>query len=481
MPRLLGLILFSFFVLILAFQTLKANSEPSSASLSIKVNANEFITTVPFRDENYRLELYRTNVYSDNFKVHNNSRNISVDSIRTYSGFVKGTNYVATAIVSESNIRIKIFTEINVISATKENLAKTSDFSISAQDHSNTQVNYQEAITNPLPTFAQPKSQSACGVKKATVSFDCSGDCYQFFSQDANAVNQEVAEAINALNVIYVRDLRVELELGSILIRDNADTDPYASLSEGGDLLDALRDDWNANDRGDFDLAALIDPDIGGGLAYVGTVCGSFKYSINGLGSSFIPILRHELGHNFGSNHFEGGSPEGETIMSGNSIARFSGPEKDVIMQSMPSFTCLEDIGNFASPVEPYAHFDDATVEQNQSQMISVLTNDEDANCDTLSLESVDATSSLGNSLSISGSDILYNANSTNTGTDTFTYKVADGTGQVATGNVRVQVTAAPTPPAPPPEPETSSGGGSFSFWLSFLLIPIALHRRREG
>ena len=90
---------------------------------------------------------------------------------------------------------------------------------------------------------------------------------------------------------------------------------------------------------------------------------------------------------------------------------------------------------------------DDAvTLPANQASTVDVLTNDTDANGDTLAVRSVSAASSQGGTVTLAGGVVTYTPPAGFRGTDTFTYVVEDSRG--ATDTATVTVTVANNPPA---------------------------------
>lgn len=202
--------------------------------------------------------------------------------------------------------------------------------------------------------------------------------------------------------------------------------------------------------------------------------------------------------------------PEGDTLTLVNVGALSAGGEAEisgdvVIYSPEPGFVGTETFeyavedGNdntstgvvtvtvTAKPnITPETTDDSLTVDQDSSATrIDVLSNDSDADGDTLSVQSV-GTPSNGGSVQINGTQIDYTPAQGFSGTETFTYVVSDGQGGTATGTVTVTVTATPPPPtqaSPPLATPLSSGGGGGSFGPFLLLlmaIKTGLARRRE-
>ncbi|PIE00735.1 MAG: hypothetical protein CSA79_02545 [Thiothrix nivea] len=92
------------------------------------------------------------------------------------------------------------------------------------------------------------------------------------------------------------------------------------------------------------------------------------------------------------------------------------------------------------SNTNPVANDDSGRTKPGEALTISVLENDTDADGDTLTISSVDATSRHGGTVTISGSDVVYTPTGGFTGTDTFTYTITDGQGGTATATVTVSV-----------------------------------------
>ncbi len=100
----------------------------------------------------------------------------------------------------------------------------------------------------------------------------------------------------------------------------------------------------------------------------------------------------------------------------------------------------------FTSNVLPVATADAATLDEDTSVTIGVLTNDEDADGDSLSLVAVAQPESGVAALNNDGT-ISYTPNSDFFGEDTFTYIVTDGNGAPVTGTVTVTVAPVQDPP----------------------------------
>ncbi|MHC4498930.1 MAG: LamG-like jellyroll fold domain-containing protein, partial [Planctomycetota bacterium] len=264
-------------------------------------------------------------------------------------------------------------------------------------------------------------------------------------------INNNIATTINEMNIIFVRDCMIEYVLGRVVIRTSVEACPYHDINDDFSKLGPFRTEWRNNQSDStHDLAALVY-DGGGGMAWVGVVCSSYAYSINGDSGdgTFHHVWRHETGHNWGCADYHKGCPEGRTILCGNSMAisRFSIEEVKTILAHRDSRSCLVNIGPYTSSVPPYAGLDVATVNLGDGPIwINVLENDHDANGDAISVVSYDETSMLGGSVlySIGGRGrppaLVYTSPKDKHGHDRFTYTIADETGNYAIGTVAVEI-----------------------------------------
>ncbi|WP_205847956.1 DUF7594 domain-containing protein [Anaerohalosphaera lusitana] len=293
--------------------------------------------------------------------------------------------------------------------------------------------------------------------------FDVGIDCdYRYYSRrgyDVQKCVELVEFSVCQVKAIYMRDALLRPALGRVVIRASQAHCPYDGIT-GTALLNPFKDEWNYNHSPDttYDAAALATPAIGGGVAWVGVIGSSVRYSVNGLASdgSFDIVWRHELGHNWSVHDYHAGSPEGSTINCGNAYGRFSGPEVQSILGHRDyKKWALDNVGVYTSiDIPPYAALDvpakiAVDVGEEHVEVIDVLANDFDANGDTLSILSCDSTSNAGRSVGISSGtgpggcdEILYTVTPSDglAEFDYFRYEVEDSSGQRATGVVLLQL-----------------------------------------
>ncbi|MFC4992838.1 cadherin domain-containing protein [Rubritalea tangerina] len=270
---------------------------------------------------------------------------------------------------------------------------------------------------------------------------------YQAAGSSLATTMEGIEYSVCLTSAIYMKDVLLRPYLERVVIRTDAGQSPYTGTTQG-DYLSATRTEWNSNHSSvNPDVVASVSPSkIGGGLAWVGVVGTSSKYSVNqsGSGGAFDVVFRHEMGHNWDLGHFIGGSPEGAGIMGGNQPARFSGCEAYRIFNHRDSrLQVMNTSENYvAVELPPYASMDTAAYVNERSGGLSldVLANDHDANGQSINLVSFDATSSGGGNVVQNGNQLVYSAPEGFTGTDYFEYVIEDSVGKSATGVVIVDV-----------------------------------------
>ncbi len=146
-----------------------------------------------------------------------------------------------------------------------------------------------------------------------TVAVDCDQEIYanKFGSNLTNATNY-VLVLLGTVSLVYERDVEISLRYPYVNLWTGPD--PYTAGSTSAQL-DEFRNYWNANmsgiSRGSAHL--LSGRSLGGGIAYVGAMCGSFGYAVSAIDAVYsyptssatwdVTVVAHEQGHNLGAWH----------------------------------------------------------------------------------------------------------------------------------------------------------------------------------
>ena len=306
---------------------------------------------------------------------------------------------------------------------------------------------------NPFPSTVAitPEEVPGSNILAADVLIDFPFEQYQACG-GTPAKALEMAEfSIACINTSFLRDAAVLNRVGYVIFRTDQEKDPYKDVDttrKGLDKVQELHRSAITSGEaygGQHDLGLHAEPGVGGGLAYINVVSTSFGFSSNGANSNgdFTVVGRHEIGHNWGSGHFEGGGqPEGRTIMSGNRLGKFSlGETKKILAQRVRRAATLDEITDFTFNLPPRAFSDKVLVEVGSGSVdVDPLLNDHDSNGDALTISSVDAITDRGQSIAQIGNTLSISVPSDfSTTADSLSYSIQDTAGAVGEAEVFVE------------------------------------------
>ena len=306
------------------------------------------------------------------------------------------------------------------------------------------------ATSSPLGPFNQrPPERYPC-LKLCQIAFD--GD-YEFYLNQGGTVAGAVAKIdanLNLVDFFYARDVLITYAITEYVIR----TAPFYFPTSGGSLLNLFQSEWINNQSHVIrDITHLMTGKPGGlieygGLAYVGVICDltwGYGWSMDSAG-----IVGHELGHNWNAGHCHDLSPCNNMCGACLFVAPIT---QAIIMSFRDSRACLDDAPPYTTPLPPYARPDSLTISKaNYSELlngveINVLKNDHDGNCDSLRINSFDAVTQNGATVSLSvgptgGRQRLIYTPPLNPvlGEDHFSYTAEDGSGGFGVGSVTVKL-----------------------------------------
>lgn len=400
----------------------------------------KFTTTISTSSQSVSVNFTLHSIRSSNFQVlvqqaDGSYSTYSADVARTYLGTVSGYPGAVAICVRRANgtVLSKVSFEDGKTWASTGGVSSASGSS----------------IIPAWPTTVVSDGGAGARVYAAEVGIDSTYDHYVTCGGTVDAVVEQCELSVMSANMVYLRDAAILHRIGKIIVRANSSQDPYmADAGSTGLLLPHMRTLWNTGIPmgSTHDIGLVAHPRANGGLAYVGVIGGSSRYSANGSDAAgdFSGVWRHEAGHNWSSSHFEGGgNPEGPTIMSGNSLSRFSSSElRKIISHRISRVASLDDLGSYALALPPRANQDTASMLRNSSVRIDVMANDSDSNGDAITLHSFDPVSSRGGTLTRSagsgpdGRDVILYTPPARfyAGTDWFRYRIQDSSGMQAVG-----------------------------------------------
>jgi hypothetical protein len=203
---------------------------------------------------------------------------------------------------------------------------------------------------------------AASSLRTATVAIDTDAQLLaNKFSNDTTTATNYIASLFAAINVMYNRDLQIQLAEGTTILR--VGTDPYTQKDNGAaspGKLSEVSTYWAAN-YGSIQrtvttmLSGLGSAYSASGIAWVSGLCSSsYGYSFsqvflsNQLSLDAL-IVGHENGHNFGSIHTHCYSPPIDECYN-LEPGCYSGPT------SCPAPSTINGVANVLGTIMGYCH-----------------------------------------------------------------------------------------------------------------------------
>ena len=219
--------------------------------------------------------------------------------------------------------------------------------------------------THPVEENVDNRFAGDCNFRTYTLALACTGEYAAYHGGSVSSVMAAYNTSMNRVNGVFEQDCSLTMELHpntDTLIFLNAGTDPYTN-GNGSTMLGQNITTCNARiGSANYDIGHVFSTG-GGGVAYLGAVCGSNK--AGGVTGSNMPIgdaydidyVAHEMGHQFGGNHTQNNdcNRNNSTAMepgSASTIMGYAGicdpdvqPHSDAYYHAIS----LQEIGNFTT------------------------------------------------------------------------------------------------------------------------------------
>lgn len=317
--------------------------------------------------------------------------------------------------------------------------------------------------------------------RQLRVAFETDHEFYSLFGGDSAVASAYVATLTGALNEIYSRDLSLRVSTSYLRLWPEP-ADPWTA-TDAVQQLSQFRTNWLTQGFVLRDIAHMLSArPLGGGVAYIPGLCGSYGYGVSANMNGYFPsplvdnssqnwdivVVAHEIGHGINMPHTHSMSPPVDgcgaspadctvamqglgTLMSYCHLC--SGGLANIRLQFHPASAAIAQsylgaIGcNLAgTAVAPVAVADTAQGFNGVTTRIDVLANDTPFNCESVEISAFQSTSARGAAITRSigtgagGVDALDYALSSGAtaGVDSFTYTLRDASGQITTAAVTV-------------------------------------------
>ena len=199
------------------------------------------------------------------------------------------------------------------------------------------------------------------------IAFDCDYQYYYYARGGSiDAVLEDVESLLNAVGVVYERDVRVKPRLAGVVVRDTFESDPYVHINGGDPKLREMRNVWSSGVVGiEHDNAHLMSGAPFGaylGFGFANGICTESQYAatthyLERPLIQRVSIISHELGHNFDAPHCDGQADchimcSFQTGCDGLGAPNFGAGTIATISNYAATRPCLDIVGGNACPAD---------------------------------------------------------------------------------------------------------------------------------
>lgn len=266
----------------------------------------------PFEGKNLTVELIKHQIYADGFNVNTDKGHVAYTPGVYYQGIIKGdpTSVVAFSFFNDDVVGVASALSLGNVVLGK---AKNSEDFVSYNDTKLTGANpficgFDELAENmnkkisfdPKQIKETEKLTSNC----ARIYFEVGYGPYTQNGSNVTTTTNWVSAMFNNIKTLYNND-NINVAMSEVFVWTS--TDPFTG--NPGTILSKFR-----TTRTSFngDLAQLIRNPATTSIAYLDTLCTTYKYSYSGVNQTYanvptyswnIEAMTHELGHSLGSPH----------------------------------------------------------------------------------------------------------------------------------------------------------------------------------
>ena len=284
----------------------------SQSIQSIKTNNSEYLRmSVPMEGQDVELQLYRANIFTENFQAEltsNPGENLKIDRGIHYRGIVAGApNSLATISFIGDQIVGGIHYNDKQMSLVK---LRNEDYHILFENKNLNHTLDFDCQVLPIPD-SELSNQIDEAVEKSGSLLDCVGvhiEVDQSFYQDQDSDLTSTTDYVYALfaqvTMMFANE-NIPVAISFLRIWDTPD--PYGAGTELTDLRNQAYGTTNGN------LVHLLHAQGGGGVAYLNGLCdNTFNVGVSNIFGFFnnvptyswdVMVVTHEIGHNLSSSH----------------------------------------------------------------------------------------------------------------------------------------------------------------------------------
>lgn len=275
-----------------------------------KPEALEF--SFPFEGKSITIELIKHNIFADGFRVNTDKGNAAYTPGVYYQGIVKGDEKSIVAFSFFNDDVIGVASQDNIGNITVGKVKNSEDF-VSYNDFKLNSTNPFVCGVDDLPENQNHKI--SFDPKKASKSTTLTDNCvrmyfevgYGPYTQNGSNVTTTVnwlTAMFNNIKTLYNND-DINVALSDTFVWTT--TDPYSG--QPGTILSQFR---STRTTFNGDVAQLVRNPATTSIAYLDSLCTTYKYSYSGVSQSYqnvptyswnIEAMTHELGHSLGSPH----------------------------------------------------------------------------------------------------------------------------------------------------------------------------------